>query len=313
MQVINTVFKINTKEKGYSFFWTFDKPKIDEQNLEALFPKKRISNLSGFSLGISCFRMDQDRIFIAVKSDWNISDAFGRESLSLCEGSILNFNSQESTSIFKVIEYVLNSLVIYDKDYKILEKLLSNIAINDSKQDRENFFSCLDNNKKTSNILLSKGVKNLLMAAISKLDVEESRKFRVYSDFPVHNYIGLCFLIILQIKYSDIKSIGMGDLEEYNTYNHISTNRKVDGFEDININQLFGEVGIFYKNKADVFLYVSKIFHKMYPRIRVSILDNFVHLNEMLKKDITKDFFRSLKKIKIRLIKRILKKRKEKK
>jgi hypothetical protein len=259
MKIVNTVFKINTKEKGYSFFWTIlDALTIEEiDELENLFPKKRISSLSGFSLGISCCRRDKNSIFIAIKSDWNISDSFGRKGLSLCQGSILHFNPHESTSISEILEYILGCLRVYDRGYERLENLLSQIALDESKKHREEFFLYLDQETRKSTSSFNE--KDLLLTVISSLDLSEGKKFRIYSEYPLHEYVGLCCLIWLQIENSEIKFIGAGDLQEYDRYDHISTSRKIEGFEDRNINQFFYKVSISYKSKT----YFNKFIHKV--------------------------------------------------
>lgn len=251
MEIINTVFKFNTKENGYSFFWTVpDGTIIDSHKLDDLFPKKRNSNSSGFMLAMTCYRIDRDSVFVGIKNDWNISDTFGRQGLSLCQGNILSFNSEEYTDIFKILDFILSSLKFYQRGYETLESLLSQIALNDSREHQKNFFLYLDGEAKKSKISLNQNEKDLIMSTITKLDViSKARRVRVYSEFPLHEYIGLCCLIGLQLKSSDIQSVGIGDLKEYNNYNHISTVKKVEGFEDVNINQIFEEIGIFYKDK----------------------------------------------------------------
>jgi uncharacterized protein YjbI with pentapeptide repeats len=249
MRVINTVFKFNTQANGYSFFWTTpDKNRIDNNQLDNLLPKK-ISNTFGFSLGLSSYRVNENTMFIAIQNDWNISDYFGRQGLSLWQGSFLEINSQDPKQIIKILEFIIGILNLYKRGYSTIEKLLSQIALNESKEYQERFFSYLEQETKKSKLMLTRHEENLIIKAINKLDIELDKKLRIYNEFPLHEYISLGCLIGLQIKFPDIEFVGAGELQEYSRYNHISTNQKIDGFEDINISDLFDEVGIFYKNK----------------------------------------------------------------
>ena len=255
MQIINTVFKLNIKKYGYSIFWTkdtFGAPFIENRELDMMLPKTVGNDLS--SLGLSSVRLtnNNNTLFVALKNSWHFSDAHKRDGLSLYQGSIVEFNPSDTSSIISLLKFVLGLVRLHTKFYQSIGKLVHIVSNEESEKEKKELFSFLDNRNINSDLnIYESDVENLILLIKNKISLKS--KNRIYSDFTLHESIGLCCLLLIQIYNYSEQKIGYGQLEDVQSYDHICSHSKYDNFQDINIGNLLIEKNLINRSKEKAF------------------------------------------------------------